>query len=713
MNQPKLLSAPRVFVFSLLLIFAGTTAATDTSSSQPLSQSLLQKSNAVETIQLPPLDVLDLQTKSAENMQMGSPVKFAETHIMSLAPKSQGKWEVVNSTQGSESIWRMRLLSPNGKSINLGFTKYKMPHGGRMFLYADGYTQLRGPFTDLNNKAHGEFWSPIIKGQAVTIELNIPTDKVDELELELNHANQAFVGFENARRDLSLIKSGSCNVDVACSQANDWRDQVRSVGAYSIFGTFACSGAAINNTARNGRPYFLTAEHCTVSPANDQSVVIYWNYENSSCRPIGSAASGANGDGSLATFNSGTRVVAESTNTDFQLLELEDAFNPAANVFLAGWSRSDTIPSSAVSIHHPGVEEKRISFENDALLETGPGFDFISSGYLRVIDWDLGTTEGGSSGSPLFDPNKRIVGQLFGGLAACGNNSSDWYGFLARSWGGGGLAGPTDRLSDWLDEAETNSVTLNGMNAIAQDQYENDDTHPFAKPIVAGERQSRTIHVPDNDDYASFTLTETTAVELAVLGMPAGTLLNLILRGTNGTSLLNAQLGTNPSYSEPPLTPGTYFIHINPRDEGGPTNYSLLFNELKADAFENDDSSVTAGMIDLDQAQQHSIYPAGDEDWAKITITEKGSYVFATRGVIGSTQIEVYDDDLNLQKSGGVFGQGRFGRVTVQLDPGDYFVKVAGFGSNTVANYELKISIDDDFLLQVIPAIIKAATSTN
>ncbi|MFQ5495882.1 MAG: fibronectin type III domain-containing protein, partial [Phycisphaerae bacterium] len=63
-----------------------------------------------------------------------------------------------------------------------------------------------------------------------------------------------------------------------------------------------------------------------------------------------------------------------------------------------------------------------------------------------------------SSGSPLFDQNHRIVGQLHGGFAACGNNDSDWYGRFSVSWNGGGT--PSSRLRDWLDAAGTGAMTV-------------------------------------------------------------------------------------------------------------------------------------------------------------------------------------------------------------------------------------------------------------
>jgi subtilisin-like proprotein convertase family protein len=117
-----------------------------------------------------------------------------------------------------------------------------------------------------------------------------------------------------------------------------------------------------------------------------------------------------------------------------------------------------------VGIHHPDGEEKRISFENQpttltSYLGTGiPG----DGTHWRITDWDLGTTEPGSSGSPIYNPQHQVVGQLHGGYAACGNDDSDWYGAFHVSWTGGGSN--TTRLSNWLDPLGTGEVAIDTLS---------------------------------------------------------------------------------------------------------------------------------------------------------------------------------------------------------------------------------------------------------
>src|SRR4030095_7498703 len=127
-------------------------------------------------------------------------------------------------------------------------------------------------------------------------EVSLPSSRVDELVLELGSINRGYRTFD------MIEKSGSCNVDVICSQADAWRNEIRAVGAYSLGGSIFCTGALVNNTQLDGRPYFLTANHCGISGANAPSVVVYWNYVNTVCRTPGSPGSGAPGNGSLTPF---------------------------------------------------------------------------------------------------------------------------------------------------------------------------------------------------------------------------------------------------------------------------------------------------------------------------------------------------------------------------------------------------------------------------
>ena len=189
------------------------------------------------------------------------------------------------------------------------------------------------------------------------------------------------------------------------------------------------------------------------------------NYENSTCRTPGSAASGQPGNGTLNQFNTGSVFRSNYSPSDFTLVELDDDPDPAFLVSFAGWDNRGLNASEAIAIHHPDTDEKRISFEYDPTTITSYlGNSVPGNGtHVRVIDWDLGTTEPGSSGSPLFDQDHRVIGQLHGGFASCTSQTSDWYGSMAVSWTGGGTS--STRLSNWLDPDGTGATVLDTVPA--------------------------------------------------------------------------------------------------------------------------------------------------------------------------------------------------------------------------------------------------------
>ena len=413
-----------------------------------------QPLSAVPQISMPAVDVEALLAEDLERLAAGLPQRFAQPIPVQLSPANSGAWE---SLPDGSWLWRLRIAAPGALSLNLGFATYWMPEGGRLFLYTPDYQTIRGPFTAADNEAHGQFWSPILEADEIVIEVSLPAQSRPRLQLELTSVNHGYIEFGESPF------SGTCNRDVICPEGDPWRDEIRSVGVISTGGSTFCTGFLVNNTAQDLTPYFMTANHCGINSGNAPSLVVYWNYEQTYCRDVGSNEPG---DGSLDQFQTGSIWRSGNGASDFTLVELDDFPLPEFNVHWAGWDHTAADPTSAVAIHHPNTDEKRISFEYDPTSTTSYlGTSVPGDGtHIRVTDWDLGTTEPGSSGSPLFDQNHHIVGQLHGGYAACGNDDSDWYGRFSVSWTGGGSN--STRLSNWLDPTNSGVPFLDGRDLI-------------------------------------------------------------------------------------------------------------------------------------------------------------------------------------------------------------------------------------------------------
>ncbi len=401
---------------------------------------------AVRSVAATPVDVATARAEDQARQEMGLAPRFALTEHVSITPDTDGTWEVLDSRF---DLWRLRITSPGALSINLGFTGFRLPKGARLTIYsadAAGPADPRGVriFTDRDNETHGELWTPVVLGDDIVVELVMPRESRHDFDLLLTAINKGYRFFGENREEIT-DKAGACNIDVVCPEGDDWWREIASVGVISTGGSTYCTGFMMNNTAENGRPLFMTADHCGINTGNAPSLVVYWNFQSPTC--------GQQGGGTLDQFMTGSTFLAASSTSDFTLVEMDDPVDPAHEVSFAGWNKSSDDPTSAVAIHHPDTDEKSISFEDDPISTTSYfGYNVPGDGtHLRVADWDLGTTEPGSSGSPLFDQNHHVVGQLHGGEAACGNDLSDWYGRLSVSW---------PNISQFLDPLGTGALTL-------------------------------------------------------------------------------------------------------------------------------------------------------------------------------------------------------------------------------------------------------------
>jgi len=424
---------------------------------------------AVERLALPPVDAAKAAAEDEVRDLQGEPQRFAVPEKVAATPETHGTWD--DLADPLFVLWRLVIEAPGALSLNAGFDAFRLPKGGRLVVHPPGGTSLAREFTDRDNQAHGELWTPVILGDAMVLELTLPRESRHDYALRLAQVGK---GYRYFGQQLGA-KSGSCNNDVVCPEGDPWRSEINSVAVYTLNGFWTCTGVMMNNTAEDGTPYFLTADHCGINGSNDASMVVYWNFQSPEC--------GQQGGGPLTDSQTGAILRASYGSSDFTLVELEELPDPSWNVTYSGWDRSDADPQRAVAIHHPSTDEKSISFEDDPttttsyLGTTSPG----NGTHIRVADWDDGTTEPGSSGSPLYNENKHVVGQLHGGYAACGNDLADWYGRLSVSWAGGGTA--SSRLSDWLDPVGLAPLTLDTLDPNATGL----GVQPFAGLQAAGE----------------------------------------------------------------------------------------------------------------------------------------------------------------------------------------------------------------------------------
>jgi hypothetical protein len=409
-----------------------------------------------ESVPVEKMQEIDVQKLMLEDAIYDSikdrPWRFGKNLTVNLNPGNSGVWDELPD---GGRLWRLGISSPGAYTINLTFDQYRLPPGAELFLYNSDRSYMLGAFTDYNNQEDGYFATSLVPGDSVIVEYYEPTGVEFHGELNIETVTHAYRDPGNFTK--AFGDSGACNMNVACSDAQGWQDQINATVMLVAGSNGFCSGVLINNTNNDGTPYLLSADHCFRQPS---TLVVWFNWQSTTC----------NNPPSSPPFDamSGAVLRARYQPSDFWLVELNQPVPIEYNPYFAGWNRAldANIAGMITGVHHPRGDIKKFSYALDGIQASqylgAPG---SGTTHWRIV-WSGGTTtEGGSSGSPIFDSEGRILGQLHGGYAACGNTLPDWYGRMGVSWTGGGLS--SNRLMDWLDPAGIDPPAWQGFNPAA------------------------------------------------------------------------------------------------------------------------------------------------------------------------------------------------------------------------------------------------------
>lgn len=343
--------------------------------------------------------------------------------------------------------------SNNASSLNFVFNNFHLPKGAYLCILNDEKSLIYGPVYGEMIPEDGYFLTDIIVGNKAKIIIFEPNESQGESRLTIS---KVVHGYDNSMFNGNIgnrYLSADCNVPI--EEHEEYSKESRAVALILLEGgTALCSGALIMTTDSLFKPYLLTAYHCISSTADVNHWAIKFLFTETS--------------GISITFN-GATYLSGWASSDFALTQLTgDVKNIAPYLTWLGWDRSGSVPSNGAGIHHPRGDYMKISIEEDTFLSSSWG------GYNNHwhVNWDEGITQPGSSGSPLLDQNKRVVGQVHGLIYQNGHNSSTPpcelnytdYGKFSYSWNGNGTN--DTRLSNWLDSIGSGSYTMNTSSPL-------------------------------------------------------------------------------------------------------------------------------------------------------------------------------------------------------------------------------------------------------
>ncbi len=437
----------------------------------PRSFTLKSKLIEPELLVLSSPDVNKLRSEDLQISQKDQLYRYGISLPVNIGISDGGTWNILPN---NDRIWQLEITSKDALALGIFFDSFELAEGSELFIYTPSRDQILGSFTSQNNSANNKLSIELLRGENLVLELFEPEKNYNTTQLNIQELVYAYrsVSFLPSLRSQEYNSSESCEVDINCSEGSDWQDEKRGIARISVKshdGTYGwCTGSLVNNTRQDCFPYFLTAYHCAGSGITDSDLaawVFYFNYERLQCNNSSETEP-------IPNTMSGAYFRAQSNNTtssDFILLALASYVPENITPYFNGWKNQNATSTAGVGIHHPAGDIKKIS-----------NFTTTLSNYYNThwaVTWATttnghGVTEGGSSGSPLFNNSSQIVGTLTGGLSACvtngagtgtGPNQSDIYGKFSYHWASAGTT-PDKRLKDWLDTDNTGSTSLIGKN---------------------------------------------------------------------------------------------------------------------------------------------------------------------------------------------------------------------------------------------------------
>gem|GEM_PF-1409401 len=564
-------------------------------------------------------------------------------------------WEVGLDSSGRQ-VFRLVINSPGAVMIRPHFSRLPAADKAAVYVYGQDRAKIEGPLAKPAVYKTIDFWGPPLDGEDYTIEcLFTGQPRLDQLPVvdKISHV------YRDAFSDY-LNKVGSCHTDISCRSAAE-RARGNSVAGLATESgqTSFCTGCLLADMDSTTQiPWFLTANHCGITESTAPTTYFYFRYQTSSCN-------GAEPSMRSTVRRDGASHVISYAASDFTLLRLAQT-PPAGSVFNA-W-RTRTIESGVVTtcIHHPDGSFKRIS--------DGVTVNYISSSTFDQANhitnrWTRGTTEPGSSGSPLFDGG-YVIGQLHGGPGSCtaGVNNYDYFGRFSVSYNHGlsAFLGPGARpnCTEGLSLGQTTS------GALAAGCPADHKPGSYAR-------------------YYAFSLSQTTRVSLEMRASFDAYL--VLLNASRGliASDNNSAGGTNARLVRT-LQAGTYLVEATSNPPARTGSFNLTLGVVQDPACRQ---AIRLGQTLTGQLASNCASANLSGRYARYF-----SFTLSRRTRIDVNLTSTFDTYLFLLNSaGGVItsdddgGTGYNSRITRTLNAGTYFLEATSYRAGATGAFQISL----------------------
>lgn len=479
----------------------------------PINASVQARSvspSQIPFIDMPSFDVQQAITRSQTEGERFKSLEFAHKFHVFLRPDNSG---ITFTTIDNLKVWRVGLRSKGAYSLNILFSKFRLPEGAKVFVYNSDRSEVLGSYTHQNNTELNLLPVQPITGDEVIVEYQEPLNAAFKGEIEIGEVNHDFRGILRATEPGD--PQADCHPNIVCYPEDI--EPGSGVVALIINGTIYCTGSLINNSANDGIPYLITATHCINFNFNPSfldnrkydlvagTIVAFFGYQSPVC--------GKKIRGPVQMTLASADSVLISEKHDISLLKFKQMPPKEYQPYYLGWNVSSSPQPPFHGIHHPYGGAKKVAIDNNNLsfvtasLGTNWGnVDFEKQGHLSVEKWEVAATEEGSSGSPLLDINKRILGTLSGGGSFCTTSiGPDVYASISRFWNVTNSLGNPNSLKNYLDPGSSQFQQIDGFNPYLNQPYTKNSNYVVTDTVIQSYHNSVPMFATNNTfGYSEF-----------------------------------------------------------------------------------------------------------------------------------------------------------------------------------------------------------------
>lgn len=359
----------------------------------------------------------DVQSLLGEDAMLdedrSSTYRFAFARQVNWNLMNSGTW--VNLPNG-DRLWMLSIEYPGAYSISVTLDNLHVPHGGKLYIYSEDHQDYLGPITEAENRDF-ELGLPHIKGSKIIAEYYEPSEQRGRSNFTIAQVAGSYRSMATEAATLApcqeLVEFHHASVAMSNASASVVRILMDHGQRYA-------TGVLVNNASNDATPYVLMAADAVLGSPG--SFVFQFEYTSVCLNSVENCSE-------KSICGAELRVLDQERNV--ALLQLLKKPKSDWGAFYSGWRLTESTGNRFRCVQHAKGLPQTMTVYGGEFMPVLQDEQMMHG--LSVLE--LGQTDAGSVGSPIFDDDWNLIGLFRGGNARCnGIGGMDRFVLMNEFW---------------------------------------------------------------------------------------------------------------------------------------------------------------------------------------------------------------------------------------------------------------------------------------